>query len=122
MPTDILIVEDDRVSRNLLKIILEDVGHEIREASNGEEALKMITKKIPDLLLLDLMMPKMDGWTVCNHLRANEMTRDLKVIIITAKRTNEDMEKAKQYKVAGYLVKPFQVKSLEQKIASFLNP
>ena len=74
MNPSILIVDDEPMTRNLLRLMLERVGFDISEAGDGQEALDMVAEKQPDLLILDVMMPHVDGITVCERLRAQAET------------------------------------------------
>ncbi|HEY89733.1 MAG TPA: response regulator [Thermoflexia bacterium] len=82
---NILIVDDSASDRNLLRRILEEAGYAVREAAGGAAALTEIHVELPDLVVLDLMMPEMDGFTVLENLRANEVTKHIPVIVVTAK-------------------------------------
>ncbi|TNE44751.1 MAG: response regulator [Deltaproteobacteria bacterium] len=90
-PWDVLVVEDDLFSRQLLLTFMSKEGWEVREAENGIEALEQVDIQQPDLILLDLMMPEMDGFTFLEHLRKDERRKEVPVIVITAKElTQED--------------------------------
>ncbi len=90
-PWDVLVVEDDLFSRHLLLTFMSKEGWEVREAENGVEALEQVELQRPDLILLDLMMPEMDGFTFLEHLRRDDRMKDVPVIVITAKElTQED--------------------------------
>ncbi len=121
MKSKVLVVEDDRVSRNLLKLVLKDAGYDVLEACDGEEALRVMTSEPPGMILLDIMMPGMSGWEVCQRVRNDDELKEIPIIMITAKHSAEDVENAKKYKVKGYLLKPFQVSSLENKIKKVLG-
>ena len=81
---DVLIVEDEPYLCDLVADVLESDGHSTRKAANGLEALRLVQERPPELILLDLMMPVMDGWEFMAELRANEKWREIPVIIITA--------------------------------------
>lgn len=106
--TEILIVDDTPDNLRLLAKILSDQGYRIRLAPNGKRALAIAEDNIPDLILLDIMMPQMNGYIVCERFKANETTRDIPVIFLSA--LNEVMDKVKAFKVGGvdYITKPFQ--------------
>lgn len=106
---DILIVDDTLENLELLSEMLTDRGYEIRIVKSGAMALRGVQAQPPDLILLDIMMPEMDGYEVCRHLKANPQTQDIPVIFISA--LNEALDKVKAFRVGGvdYITKPFQV-------------
>ncbi len=93
MKPSILIVDDEPMTRNLLRLMLERAGFEISEAEDGLKALLIMAEQRPDVLLLDVMMPNMDGLTVCEKLRAQIETAVLPIILLSA-RTSPDAVKA----------------------------
>lgn len=103
----ILVAEDDKDIRNLLVDILDDVGYEAPEAKNGADAVEQIQSSQPDLLLLDLMMPVMDGFEVLNRLRDNPETRDMPVVILSAVPSRKGELRAWRLGVRHYIPKPF---------------
>jgi CheY-like chemotaxis protein len=118
----VLIAEDNPVNRELLCELLELRGYEVSEACDGEEALEMVVRTRPDVLLLDLGMPKLDGFGVIRNLRANPQLASLPVLAVTAYAMRGDLEKALQAGFDGYLSKPIDAVSLEQQIERLLNP
>src|SRR5580692_3461490 len=80
----VLVVDDEERNRTLLRDPLEALGHQVEEAENGMEALQRIAARPPDVILLDLMMPRMDGFEVCRRIRANIKTAHIPILIITA--------------------------------------
>ncbi|HLO52227.1 MAG TPA: response regulator, partial [Kamptonema sp.] len=109
---DILVVDDIPANLRLLAGILADKGYTIRPARDGLQALS-IAQNIPiDLILLDIMMPEMNGYEVCQKLKADEITRDIPVIFISA--INEVLDKVKAFAVGGvdYITKPFQAEEV----------
>ena len=109
---DILVVDDTPNNLRLLAGILTEEGYDIRPASDGEFALQSARTILPELILLDIKMPGMDGYTVCKHLKADERTREIPVIFISALGEVED--KVKGFEVGGvdYITKPFQPKEV----------
>ena len=103
----ILVAEDDKDIRNLLVDILDDVGYEAPEAKNGADAVEQIQSSQPDLLLLDLMMPVMDGFEVLNRLRDNPETSDMPVVILSAVPSRKGELRAWRLGVRHYIPKPF---------------
>ncbi len=105
---NILIVDDVPTNLHLLAKILSKQGYKTRTAPDGQIALRSIELTPPDLILLDIMMPGMDGYTVCKELKASAKTKDIPVIFISA--LNETLDKVKAFEVGGidYITKPFQ--------------
>ena len=102
----ILIAEDNPVNRELLRELLELRGYEVLEACDGQEALNMIAQQLPDLLILDLGMPILDGFGVIRKLRAEAATARLRVLAATAYAMRGDREKVMEAGFDGYLSKP----------------
>jgi two-component system, NtrC family, sensor kinase len=116
----ILIVDDLKANLLFLQSILMKQGYQVYSAMNGEIALKETQQKQPDLILLDIMMPKLDGYEVCSQLKENEKTRDIPVIFISA--LSETFDKVKAFSVGGvdYVTKPFQVKEILARVTTHL--
>jgi len=119
--SNILVVDDTPANLRLLMGILRDAGYKVRPANNGRRALSTIEKELPDLILLDIMMPDMNGYEVCEHLKANEYTRDIPVIFISA--LNETFDKVKAFSVGGvdYITKPFQAEEILARVETHLK-
>jgi signal transduction histidine kinase len=117
----ILIVDDMPTNLQSLSAVLTWQSYEIYSATCGRMALKIAKKKLPDLILLDINMPEMDGYEVCEHLKAAEQTRDIPVIFISA--LNETFDKVTAFSVGGvdYITKPFNNKEMLARIATHLN-
>ena len=103
----VLVCEDDPVVLRLLQVNLELEGYEVLTAQNGEEALEVANAQSPDLVVLDIMIPRMDGYQVVNKMKAEESTKDIPVVFVSAKAQQAEVELGKSYGVAGYLTKPF---------------
>lgn len=109
----ILCVEDEPEMIDLIRLILGRRGFEVKGANGGIEGLKMIRQEKPDLILLDLMMPDMDGWEVYQQIKADEKTRNIPVIVVTAKAQSIDRVLGLHIaKVDDYISKPFQPQEL----------
>ena len=106
MPKKILIVEDEANIRELLRLYLEREGYTVLEAENGVEGLKMWKSDKPDMLLLDVMMPVMDGWAVCREIRAES---DVPIIMLTAKGETADRVSGLEMGADDYIVKPLEM-------------
>ncbi len=113
----ILCIEDEPEMIDLIRLILGRRGFEVRGASGGEEGLRMMRESVPDLVLLDLMMPDMDGWEVYQQMKADESTRNVPVIVVTAKAQNIDKVLGLHIaKVDDYIAKPFGPQDLLESI------
>jgi len=108
----ILVVEDDPATVSLVKAVLEEVGHEIHHAGNGAEALIAVSTEAPDLVVMDVMMPVMNGFQALRVIRTNPMTQDLPVLMLTARSSDMDMTQGWAEGVDFYLTKPFAPKDL----------
>jgi DNA-binding response OmpR family regulator len=115
-------IEDEQEMIDLVKLILSRKHFEVIGANGGREGLDAVRKNSPDVILLDLMMPDMDGWEVYQQLKADENTRDIPVIVITAKAQNIDKVLALHIaKVDDYIPKPFTPKDLLDSIERVLQ-
>ena len=106
MPKKILIVEDEANIRELLRLYLEREGYTVLEAENGVEGIKKWKSDKPDMLLLDVMMPVMDGWAVCREIRAES---DVPIILLTAKGETADRGSGREMGADDYIVKPLEM-------------
>jgi two-component system, OmpR family, alkaline phosphatase synthesis response regulator PhoP len=120
-PGRILIVDDDAQNRQLLQAMLEPDGVVIEQAASGEEALSMIAKSPPDLILLDIMMPKLSGFEVCKRLRASPATRDVAVLMVTALDQPSDIERAVEAGTDDFLSKPINKSELLLRVRALLR-
>lgn len=120
MPYRILIIEDNHSNRLLARDILSFKGYAALEAENGEAGLRIARQERPDLVLLDIQMPKMDGFAVLRALRAESATRGLPVVALTALTMRGDQEKILAAGFDGYLAKPFHLEELIQTVEHFL--
>ncbi len=113
VPKRILCIEDDPEMIDLIRLILERRGFRVQGAEGGKAGLEAVIASPPDLVLLDLMMPDMDGWDVYQQMKANDSTRRVPVIVVTASGQNIDREFGIQIaKVDDYIVKPFSPQDL----------
>ena len=109
----ILCIEDEQEMIDLMRLILTRRGYEIRGAFGGKNGLEMIRKDHPDLVLLDLMMPEMDGWEVYQQMKADDATKNIPVIVVTAKAQSIDKVLGLHIaKVDDYIAKPFSPQEL----------
>lgn len=112
----ILVVDDEEHIVMILKDSLEFGGFQVMTAYNGEEAMEAVAKEKPDLLVLDIGMPKMDGWEVCRRLKAQESTRQIPIIILTAYAHATDEQKGKSLGADRFIKKPCDLTYLIEQI------
>lgn len=118
---DILVIDDKPENLRLLAIMLDRQGYQVRKAINGKLGLRAAQAVPPDIILLDINMPEMDGYQVCQELKANELTCKIPVIFISA--IDEVLDKVKAFQVGGsdYITKPFQIEEVLVRIANQLS-
>ena len=117
----ILIVEDNTDSRELVIKVLKNRGYLLMEAVDGEDALLKVTEQLPDLILMDISIPKIDGFEVTRRLKERENCKDIPIIALTAHAMKGDKEKALQAGCDGYISKPINVRQLPDQIQAFLG-
>lgn len=120
MEQQALVVDDDPSVRALIRMILEDEGYEVRMARDGADALRQLSRWQPDVMLLDLMMPNMDGWTLCSQMRRDERLRDVPVVILTA--VPDADHEAERLGATDVLPKPFDLDALLETVARAAHP
>jgi two-component system response regulator VicR len=122
MANKIMVVDDEPDVVDLVKLVLESDGFDVVTAYSGKEALEKIDREMPDLVLLDIMMPQMDGWEVYSRIRANPRTKDIPVAMLTAKSQSIDkMIGLHVVKVDDYITKPFGRSELLERVKRILN-
>jgi DNA-binding response OmpR family regulator len=107
MPIRVLVVEDDDVIRQLITVNLELEGFDVVTAEDGQEALDRIADISPDVVTLDVMMPRLDGWETATRLRENPDTAHIKVLLLSARAQDADIKHGERIGVDAYLTKPF---------------
>jgi|EndMetStandDraft_8_1072994.scaffolds.fasta_scaffold551426_2 CheY-like chemotaxis protein len=118
----IVVADDDPVSQRILGHIIRRLGHEVVSAANGREALEHVRRQRPDLVILDLAMPEMDGLTALRHIRDEEGPRRLPVIMLTASGLDRDERAARAGGADDYLTKPCRSQELIDKLQQLLGP
>jgi two-component system cell cycle response regulator DivK len=121
MAKTILIVEDDPRNLKLLRDLLQRFGYEILEAPDGEQGVKSAGEKKPDLILMDIMMPKMDGLEATRIIKADEKTKHIPIIALTSYAMKGDREKTIEAGCDGYIAKPIDIKEVLKAIEHFLT-
>ena len=117
----ILAVDDEPVNLKLIETALAPRGYKIITAKNGEEAVNIARKQKPDLILMDILMPKMDGYTASSEIRKDPKTRDIPIIMITSMGHDLNKKLADGIGATGYIVKPFMIDDLNNKINETLQ-
>ncbi len=117
----VLVVDDDRNAVDILTRLLRREGFEVLPAQGGREALDLLTHERVDVILLDVMMPGMDGFQVCAALRADERTRDIPVILLTAKDDVETRVVGMRLGVSEFLTKPFNKRELFTRVRAQIH-
>ena len=117
----ILLVDDSEVSNFLMQSILEERGYSILTVTNGREALDLLKQEIPDLIILDIMMPEMNGFGVLESVKKFEETAKIPVIILTARNNLKDQEKAISMGAADYMIKPIDIDDVVERVNRHMN-
>jgi DNA-binding response OmpR family regulator len=116
-----LVVDDDRLLLRLVEMNLGKTGMRVLLADSGEDALRLAAEEKPDVILLDIMMPFMDGYEVMGRLKADGATQDIPVIMLTAKSSHSDMRKCEEMGAAAYITKPFNLDDLRSTVSRVLQ-
>jgi DNA-binding response OmpR family regulator len=118
----ILIIEDNDETSALLSMFLESKGYHPKCAKDGVEGLNLARKIVPDLILLDIAMPKMDGKGTLKAIKSHQATRDIPVVMCTDHSALDDVEECCRMGAHGYILKPFEMKRVLAKVDSVLKP
>jgi len=117
----ILVAEDERDIRELIGFTLRHHGHTVLTAPNGEEALAVALRELPDLVLLDIRMPRLTGYDVCRRLRAEPSTRDIPIAFLSAKGQEAEIQAGMDAGATDYILKPFAPDQLINRVALLLG-
>lgn len=117
----ILIVEDEESLLKLESILLTSRGYDVKGVTDGQAALDAVVNLKPDLVLLDIMLPVIDGFEVCRRIKSSESTRHIPVIMLTAKKSREDMARGEEVGADWYITKPFKSAMVIETIQRFLS-
>ncbi len=112
----VLIIDDEKNILDSVAMYLDGHDFKVTTSMEGIEGIKMAKDEPPDVILLDLLLPDMDGYLVCRTLSENKVTQGIPIIVISAKSQEEDIEKAKEYGASDYILKPFEPKKLIEMI------
>lgn len=116
----ILIAEDERDIRDLVAFTLRFAGHEVYTATNGEEAVEMAPKVNPDLILMDVRMPRMTGYEACKAMKADPEMKDIPVVFLSAKGQENEIQQGLEVGAEEYLLKPFAPDQLTKRVKDIL--
>ena len=121
-PKTVLLVEDNEDNLVVYRTILEHVGFRVIEARDGEEGVSRARQFHPNLILMDISIPKMDGWEATQRLKSDNETKMIPIIALTAHALEEDRQKALQAGCDGYLAKPVEPRRVVQEVERFVGP
>lgn len=121
MKKKILIIDDEAPFVETINVRLEFEGYEVLSAGDGQEGLEKAREIKPDLILLDVMMPKMDGYQVCRMLKFDDNFKDIPIIMLTARAQDTDRKTGKEVGANDYISKPFEMDELLEKIKELLK-
>lgn len=117
----ILVVDDDAMNREVMEAFLSSEGYEILLANTGKLALQLVSDNLPDLIILDVKMPDMNGYDVCTHLKQDDTTRHIPIMIVTGFDSDEDRQAAQSAGADRFLSRPFSGNELIDQVKSTLN-
>lgn len=120
MSKRILVVEDQEDNRQILRDLLSTADIEITEAENGEQALAAVAKQRPDLILMDIQLPVMDGYEATRQIKGNPATKDIPIIVVTSYALSGDEARAREAGCDDYVTKPYSPRALLAKIREYL--
>jgi DNA-binding response OmpR family regulator len=121
MAQKILIADDEPNIVLSLEFLMKREGYDVQVAGNGDDALAQVAQFMPDLVLLDVMLPRRNGFEVCQQIRSNPQWRDMKVIMLTAKGRDTEMQKGLALGANAYITKPFATKELVARVKELLD-
>lgn len=117
----ILVVDDDPYILMSLEFLMKKNGFEVMVARNGTEALDIVEKQVPDIVLLDIMMPDVDGYAICKHIKSSKKLKEAKVVFMSAKSKETDIRKGYDLGASLYVTKPFSTRQLLKQVQELLD-
>ncbi len=117
----VLIAEDERDIRELITFTLRYAGHEVIQAANGEEALALTREAVPDLIMMDVRMPKMTGYEACRLIKADDKIKHIPVVFLSAKGQETEIQTGLEVGAADYILKPFAPDQLIKRVSEILG-
>jgi len=121
MTKSVLVVEDEPNIILSLEFLVKEAGYTVKVARDGEEALRAVAEDRPDVILLDVMIPKRDGYDVCQTIRANPAWKDIRIIMLTARGRAAEREKGMALGADDYITKPFSTRELTSRLKQILG-
>ena len=121
MNTCALVVDDDKLLLRLVQLNLDKMGIEVLMAEDGQEAIRLATEERPDVILLDIMMPQMDGYEVMRRLKSEKKTRDIPIVMLTAKSNPGDRQRSQEMGAVAYITKPFRLEELRGTVRTIVD-
>jgi DNA-binding response OmpR family regulator len=116
----ILVVDDDPYILMSLEFLMKKNGYDVMVARNGTEALDIVEKQLPDLVLLDIMMPDVDGYEICKHIKGSKKLKEAKVVFMSAKSKEADIKKGYDLGASLYITKPFSTREMMKQIKELI--
>ncbi len=120
MAKTILIVDDEEYIVTSLEYVMKSAGFDVVVAYDGEQAIEKVTKTVPDLLILDVMMPKLNGFEVCEKIRANPLWKSIRIIMLTAKGRDSERQRGMSLGADDYMTKPFSTRDILKRVEELL--
>ncbi|NPA92980.1 MAG: response regulator [Chloroflexi bacterium] len=117
----IVIAEDERDIRDLITFTLQFAGHEVVATANGAEAVEAVQREMPDLVLMDVRMPRMTGYEACRQLKADDRTKDIPVVFLSAKGQESEVQEGLAAGAMDYILKPFSPDQLTARVQEILQ-
>jgi len=117
----ILVVDDDPYILMSLEFLMKKNGFDVMVARNGTEALEIVEKQVPDIVLLDIMMPDVDGYAICKHIKSSKKLKDAKVVFMSAKSKETDIQKGYDLGASLYVTKPFSTRQLLKQVQELIS-
>lgn len=117
----ILVVDDDPYILMSLEFLMKKNGFEVMVARNGTEALELVEKQVPDIVLLDIMMPDVDGYAICKHIKSSRKLKEAKVVFMSAKSKETDIQKGYDLGASLYITKPFSTRQLLKQVQELIQ-
>jgi len=117
----ILVVDDDPYILMSLEFLMKKNGFDVMVARNGTEALEIVEKQVPDIVLLDIMMPDVDGYAICKHIKSSKKLKEAKVVFMSAKSKETDIQKGYDLGASLYVTKPFSTRQLLKQVQELIQ-
>lgn len=117
----ILVVDDDPYILMSLEFLMKKNGFDVMVARNGTEALELAGKQVPDIVLLDIMMPDVDGYAICKHIKSSKKLKEAKVVFMSAKSREADIKKGYELGASLYITKPFSTRQLLKQVQELIG-